>query len=136
MGKVSNNMLQHMEKKTPKGVKCWVKDAHLHFEHRLGAIRNFHTYLCRQNLIKSTLHKVHTVDMCKVGLTAYDTKRWLCDNTIHMTLMHMVTGVHCCTLFIMLKSIKLYFITSRDFIDLSRSAIIEQNHAILSISIV
>ena len=88
--KVSNNMLQQtnpVEKKA-KGAKRRVKGAHLHFEHYLDALRNFHTYLCRQNLIKSTLHTVRTVHMCKVGLPAYDTKRWLCEDTIH-------TPVHC-----------------------------------------
>ena len=85
-GKVSNDMFQHtnpVEKKTAKGVKRRVKDAHLHFEYYLDALNNFHTYLCRQNLIKSTLHTVCTVHMCKGGSTAYDTKQWLCDDTIH-----------------------------------------------------
>ena len=85
-GKVSINLFQHINpvgKKTAKGVKRWVRDAHLQFAHYLDALNNFHTYLCRQNLIKSTLHTVRTVYMCKVGLTAYDTKRWLCDDTIH-----------------------------------------------------
>ena len=83
-GKVSNNMLQHtnpVEKKT-KGERR-VKDAHLHFEYYLDALKNFHVYLCRQNLIKSILHTVRTVHMCKVGFTAYDTKRWMCADTIH-----------------------------------------------------
>ena len=73
-GKVSNNMLQHtnpVEKKTEKGVKRRVKDAHLHFGHYLDELKNFHTYLCRQNLIKSTLHTVRTVHMCKVGTHAH-----------------------------------------------------------------
>ena len=75
-GKVNNNMHTNpLEKKTANGIKRRVKDAHLHFEHYLDVLRNFHTYLCRQNLIKSTLHTVRTVHMCKVGLTAHDTKR-------------------------------------------------------------
>ena len=85
-GKGSKNILQHtnpMEKKTAKDVKRRVKDARLHFEYYLDALRIFHTYLRRQNLIKSTLHTVRTVRRCKVGLTSYDTKRWLCDDTIH-----------------------------------------------------
>ena len=52
-GKVSNNMLQHtnpVEKKTAKGVKRRVKNAHLHFEHYLDTLRNFRTYLVQQNL--------------------------------------------------------------------------------------
>ena len=56
------------EEKTAWGVKRWVKDAHLHFAHYLDALKNFHTYFCRQNLIKSTLHTVRAVHMCKVGL--------------------------------------------------------------------
>ena len=82
-GKVYNNVFQHtrrIEKKTAKGVRRSVNDAHLNFAHYLDALNNFRTYRCRQNLIKSTLHTVH---MCKVGLTAYDTKRWLCDDTIY-----------------------------------------------------
>ena len=74
-------MLQHtkaVEKKTANGVKRRVKDAHLHFEYYLDALTNIHTYVCRQNLINSTLHTVYT------GLTAYDTKRWLCEETIHI----------------------------------------------------
>ena len=74
-GKVSNNMLQHtnpVEKNAAKGVKRRMKDAHLHFEYYLDALKNFHTYLCRQNLIKSILHTVRTVHMCKVGMTSYD----------------------------------------------------------------
>ena len=85
-GKLCNNVFQHtnpVEKKTAKGVKRSVKDAHLYFVQYLDAPNNFRTYLFRQNLIKSTSHTVRTVHMCKAGLTAYDTKRWLCDDTIH-----------------------------------------------------
>ena len=63
-GKVSNNMLQHtnpVEKKTSTGAKRRVKDAHLHVEYYLDALKNFHTYFCRQNLIKSTMHTLRTV---------------------------------------------------------------------------
>ena len=82
-GNVSNNVLPHtnpVEEKTIKGVKRRVKDAHLHFAYYLDALNNFHTYLCRQNLIKSSMHTVRTVHTC---FTAYDTKRWLCEDTIH-----------------------------------------------------
>ena len=33
--------------------------------------------------ISSTAHTVRTVHQRKVGLTAFDTKRWLCEDTIH-----------------------------------------------------
>ena len=80
-----NVVFQHTnpaEKKTAKGVKRSVKDAHLHFAHYLDALNNFRTYHFRQ-VIKSTSHTVRTVHMCKVDLAPYDTKRWLCDDTIH-----------------------------------------------------
>ena len=33
--------------------------------------------------ISSTNHTVRTVHTRKVGLTAFDTKRWLCEDTVH-----------------------------------------------------
>ena len=59
--KVCNNVFQHtrpIERKTAKGVRRSVKDAHLHLAHYLDALNNFRTYLCRQNLIKSSSHTV------------------------------------------------------------------------------
>ena len=47
-GKVSNNLLQHTNpvvKKTAKGVKRWMKAAHLPFAHYVDAPNNFHTFL-------------------------------------------------------------------------------------------
>ena len=85
MGKVSNNLFQHTNpvKKIAKGVKRWVKDVtcilHTIWTHSTTFI---HISVDR-NLITSTLHTVRTVHMCKVGLPAYDTKRLLCDDTIH-----------------------------------------------------
>ena len=60
-----------------------VKDDHLHFQHYLDALKNFQSFVCKQNLITSTKHTVRTVHQRKIGLTAFDTKRWLCDDTIH-----------------------------------------------------
>ena len=84
-GKVDKNVVQHtrpVEKKTAKGVKRNVKDDHLHFNHYLDALRNFQTFVCKQNLISSTLHTVLTVYNRKVGVTAFDTKRWLCVDNV------------------------------------------------------
>ena len=72
-----------MEKKTAKGGKCKVKDNQLQFNHYLDALPNFQTLVCKQNLISSTAHTVRTVHNQKVGLTAFDTKQWLCEHTIH-----------------------------------------------------
>ena len=85
-GKVDKNVFQHtrpVEKKTSKGVKSEVKDDHLHFAHYLDVLHSFKSYVCKQNLISSTNHTVRTVHTRKVGLTAFDTKRWLCEDTIH-----------------------------------------------------
>ena len=88
-GKVDRNVVQHersMEKKKAKCVKRKVKDDHLHFSHYLDALHSFQTFVYRQNLILSTAHSVRTVHQRKVGLTAFDTKRWLCEDTIHTCL--------------------------------------------------
>ena len=91
-GKVVGNKLVHsspVEKKISKGVKRKVKDEHLHFNHYLDALENFKLFVCKQNLISSTAHTVRTSDVHqrKIGLTAFDTKRWLCSDTVH-TLSH------------------------------------------------
>ena len=85
-GKVDRNIVQHsrpVEKKTAKGVKRKVKDENLHFNHYLDALQNFQSFVCKQNLITSTSHTVRSVHQRKIGLTAFDTKRWLCEGTIH-----------------------------------------------------
>ena len=85
-GKVKDNVLKHsdpVEKKTAKGVKRKITENHLHFKHYLDTLKNFHSVVVKQNLISSTKHTVRTVHQRKIGLTAFDTKRWLCDDTIH-----------------------------------------------------
>ena len=86
-GKVDRNIVQHsrpVEKKIAKGVKRMVKDEHLHFTHYLDALHSFQTSVSKQKLISSTAHNVRTVvHQRNVGLTAFDTKRWLCEDTIH-----------------------------------------------------
>ena len=88
-GKMDKNVLQHtrpVKKKTAKGVERKVKDDHLHFAHYLNVLRSFQSYVCKQNLIYSTAHTVRTVHTHKVGLTAFDTKSWLCEDTVHIHL--------------------------------------------------
>ena len=85
-GNVDRNIVQHSRpvgKKIAKGIKRKVKDEHLHFTHYLDALHSFQTFVSKQNLISSTAHNVRTVHQRKVGLTAFDTKRWLCEDTIH-----------------------------------------------------
>ena len=86
MGKVDKNVLQNVEpveKKTAKGVRRKVKDDHLRFGHYLDVLHSFESYVCKQNLISSSAHTVRTAHSRKVGLTAFYTKRWLCDDIIH-----------------------------------------------------
>ena len=82
---MDKNVLQHarpVEKKTAKCVKRKVKDDHLHFAHYLGVLHSFKSYVCKQNLISSINHIVCTVHTRKVGMTAFDTKRWMCEDTV------------------------------------------------------
>ena len=64
-------------------MKRKVKDDPLHFKHYLDALSNLQTFVCKQNLISSTSHTVRTVHNRKVGPTAFDTKRWMCEDTVH-----------------------------------------------------
>ena len=84
-GKVDKNILQYTRpvEKTAKGVTREVKDDHLHFAHYLDVLLSFKWYVCKQNLISSTNHTVRTVHTRKVGMTAFDTKRWLREDTLH-----------------------------------------------------
>ena len=79
-GKVDRNVLQRdrpVEMKTAKGVERKAKDEHLHLSHYLDSLHSYQTFVCRQNL------SVRTVHQRKVGLSAFDKKRWLCEDTIH-----------------------------------------------------
>ena len=60
-----------------------MKDDHLHFAHYLDVLYSFKSYACKQNLISSPNHTGRTVHTRKVGMTAFDTKRWLCEDTVH-----------------------------------------------------
>ena len=85
-GKVKGNVLKHsdpVEKITAKGVKRKITENRLYFHHYLDAFKNFHSFVVKQNLISFTKHTVRTIHQRKIGLTAFDTKRWLCDVTIH-----------------------------------------------------
>ena len=66
-----------------------VKDDHIHFAHCLNVLHSFQSYVCKQNLVSSTAHTVRTVHAVrtvhtrKVGLAGFDTRRWLCEDTLH-----------------------------------------------------
>ena len=59
-----------------------MKDANLHFALYLDMLRSFQSYVCKQNLISSTARTVRIVHTQKVGLTAFGTKRWMCEGAV------------------------------------------------------
>ena len=69
--KVCNNIFQYIhpvEKKTAKGFKRSVKDAHLHFAHYLDALKTFvHISVDSLPFYLSTSHTLRTVHMCTCG---------------------------------------------------------------------
>ena len=83
IGKVDKNELEHTRvvEKKKAGDTREVKDDHLHFTQLLGHIAQ--QCVCKQNLISSTSHTVPNVHTRKVGLAAFDKKRWLCEDTAH-----------------------------------------------------
>ena len=86
------NLLDYVQNATHFSVRVkWIRrcfkrkltDDHLHFAHYLDVLRSFKLYVFKQNLISSTNHTVRTVHTRKVGLRAFETKRWLCEDTVH-----------------------------------------------------
>ena len=74
-------------KQTAKGIKEAVKDAHLRHEQYLNTLNKLSTVNVSQNLIQSKHHQLHSINVKKVALTGFDTKRWLLNDGIH-TLAH------------------------------------------------
>ena len=71
------------EKQTAKGTKSAVKKAFLRHHHYRDVLDNLSTVRVKQNVIKSRYHKLGTYHQNKASLTAFDTKRWICDDGIH-----------------------------------------------------
>ena len=69
-----------VEKKTAKGVKLSVKETHLKYRHYYDCLKSFCRYIVKQNLIRSKTHTINTIHSVKIGLSTFDTKRWLCEN--------------------------------------------------------
>ena len=72
---ITRNMLME-DKKTAKGCKKTVKEAHLRHEHYRECLNQLSTYKVKQNLIKLKLHTLSSVNAMKVALTA-------CDDGVH-----------------------------------------------------
>ena len=89
-GKVEDGMIVDMdeyEKQVAKGTKKKVKDRFLRHEHYREVLDELKSVYVRQNVILSRQHDVGTYHQTKVSLTAFDTKRWICDDGYH-TLAH------------------------------------------------
>ena len=78
---LSNNLTEK-QKHTAKGVKEAVKKAFLRHVLYKDTLEDLSSVIVAQNAIKSEAHQVGTYHQNKVALTAFDTKRWICDNGI------------------------------------------------------
>ena len=85
LGIVENNIIKNykpQEKQISKGIKEKVKEIHLRHTHFKECLDNLDTICVNQNIIKSKKQTISTYHIQKVALTAFDTKRWICnDNT-------------------------------------------------------
>ena len=70
------------EKQTAKGVKKAVKKAFLRHIIYKETLDNLSSFIVSQNSIKSKGHQIGSYHQKKTALTAFDTKRWICDNGI------------------------------------------------------
>ena len=74
--------LSEEEKQIAKGVNTAVKKALLRHEMYTDAVFHLNTYMVEQNTIKSKAHALGSYHQTKIGLSAFDTKRWICDDGI------------------------------------------------------
>ena len=85
-GFVKDNIVKNhnlREKKVAKGDKKSVKEQHLHFHHYLSCLNGMTVFIIEENHIRSHAHTITTEHRAKVGLSPFDTKRWLCSDGIH-----------------------------------------------------
>ena len=78
--KLENNTI--IEIKKLKGVQSYEVDQNLSFDIYKQSIFEEKTILTNNIRFHTDLHKVKTVLQRKVGLTAYDDKRYICDDGI------------------------------------------------------
>ena len=85
-GSVKDNVKQDVgfhHSSTSKGVKKEVKKKYLRHKHYKDSLFNLKTILVKQNIIKSKNHTISTYHTIKVGLSAFDTKRWIKADNMH-----------------------------------------------------
>ena len=74
-------------KRVAKGVSHHITEQHLKHEHYRDSLFELSRYRADMNIFKSEGHVIHSVNIKKVALSAFDTKRWLCDDAVS-TLAH------------------------------------------------
>ena len=74
-------------KKVAKGVNHHITKQYLKHKYYKDSLFELSKYSASINMFKSDGHVIHSVNMKKIALSAFDTKRWLCDNGIK-TLAH------------------------------------------------
>ena len=85
-GSVKDNVIQDMDfhhSSTSKGVQKEVKKVHLRHYHYKDSLFKLKIMLVKQNIIKSKQHTIYTYHITKVGLSCFDTKRWIEEDNIH-----------------------------------------------------
>ena len=85
-GQVKDNQIiniDYNEKQAAKGTKESVKQMHLRHTHYKKVLEELSTISVKQNVIKSKAHTIATYNQTRVALTAFDSKRWICDDNIH-----------------------------------------------------
>ena len=71
-----------MEKNTAKGVKTRVKNSKLTFADYEQSLRTLNVKTVSMNTIRSDHHKVYSISTNKIGLSAFDDKRYICADGI------------------------------------------------------
>ena len=74
--------LTEAEKQTAKGVRKAIKKAFLRHAMYKHTLTELASVTVDQNVIKSKGQQIGSYHQKKTALTAFDTKRWICDNGI------------------------------------------------------
>ena len=72
---------------TANGTKESVKKDHLRHHQYVDSLKNLSTFDVQQNLLRSRNHTISSISVKKIGLNAFDNKRWIVEDGIH-TLAH------------------------------------------------
>ena len=70
------------DKMTAKGIKSSAKKEHLRHHHFVDCLKTLSMFDVQQNLLRSRNHTISSTSVKKVGLSAFDNKRLICDDGI------------------------------------------------------